>query len=855
MKKLVKLLTAGIAVVMVASFGLTACGKKDPDTSAGGSKDNRHTYNTYVTVTPSTWNELDSTDENNDAIMSYIRSAFFEYDFKFEDGKKYNADGSLNLDGIVDGAFEVKYSAATALEDVTAKYGKEWGLSDAQIAAGGYAWQITLREDLKWDDGTPIKAEDFVYTMKQQLSPEYKFARSDSYYANAVKIKNAKNYVYQGSSGLFDVAGGFTREDLVKQEDGSYLLGGSECKFVLKDSLSWTSGYTLAFLMENGYRDTYLDGASYDALLKLADDSGRVAVTDESIALMETLITKYADWDETTEEIVQYIYYNFTWPEVDFNDVGIFNDGDYNIVLVCDNPMSFFKEDGSLSYLAAYNFSSLPLVKKSLFEAYSKKSDDGLTSTYCTSFNTSASWGPYKLTYFQAGKQFILEKNDNWYGYNMEDNKGMYQTDRIVYEVIAEEEAKQLAFWQGEVDSLGISVTIAPDYKNSKYAVYSPRIAVFAVNIFSDLDTLKAGDRNNGVLAIKDFREAMSLTLDRDEYNQKLTTANKTCLGFMGEDYYYDIANAATLDDSGVYRYTEQAKSALLRTYGFTLGEDGKWSDGSKSYATMDDALDAMTGLNSVVAKQKLESAYKELTENAEKYGYDSSKKIQICLGDSVDDASSQRAYSFIKEWLEKMVEGTSFEGKIEVNYNFTFGDTIFDAFNEGLCDISTTGIGNAPFDPFYFVGAWINMSSSVATHPYWEVDKDVLTYKLPEGDYCEDAGKEVALTVADWYNSLNGNLSAEPTYDLSTAPTEIRLEILAMLEEYGLKQYNSLPTSRGFTAALHSAKWHYATDTYNTMLGFGGIAYMQYDYTDAEWEIFVQEHNGNLSEFYKSAE
>lgn len=32
---------------------------------------------------------------------------------------------------------------------------------------------MTLRNDLKWDDGTPIKAADFVYTMMQQLSPKY----------------------------------------------------------------------------------------------------------------------------------------------------------------------------------------------------------------------------------------------------------------------------------------------------------------------------------------------------------------------------------------------------------------------------------------------------------------------------------------------------------------------------------------------------------------------------------------------------------------------------------------------------------------------------------------------------------
>lgn len=829
-----------LVLVLSLSVALTGCNNTDDGKS--------YTYNTYVSTLPSNWNELDSTDSNNDNIMGYIGSAFFEYDYKFENDQKFNKDGSVNADGIIPGAFEVKYSAATALADVTAEYGKEWGLTDEQIAEGGYIWKITLREDLKWDDGTPIKAEDFVYTMKEQLNPLFKLGRMDSYYNNAVKIKNAKQYVYQGQSVWNDNGNGYSREYLEKGEDGIYTLNGNPVKIVLKESLSWV-GASLQYAMDYGYRDLYLDGEAFDQLIALADEDGRVDVTDETLALLEKVITTYASWGETADDVVNYMYYYYTWPTVDFDDVGIFAPTDYDIVLVCDNPMTFFKEDGTLSYLAAYNFSSLPLVKKDLYEAckVAPTGDSTLwTTTYCTTLETSASWGPYKLTDYQEGKGYTLTKNENWYGYGLADKKGLYQTTAIHGEVIAKEEAAQLAFWSGEVDGLGISVTIADDYKNSTYAVYSPRIAVFAINICGGLDLLKAHDRNNGVQAIKEFRQALSLSLDRADYNKKLTTANTVCLGYMGEDYYYDVEN------SGVYRYTEQAKEALLRAYGFTQNNDGTWTDGQKTYATVEDATEVMTGYNLALAKEKLEEAYAILMADPEYYGYDASKPIQICLGQSDDSESSNRTYNWVNEWITNLIAGTSFEGKIEVTKDFTLGDAWSDEFVAGNYDICTGGIGNAPFDPYYLIGGWIAQMPSVNFHEYWDPSQDYLTMTMPEGNYA-GAGETITLDVNDWYASLNGNMSDGASYNWADIDTDIRLTILGMLEEYGLTQYYSIPTSRGMSASLHAAKWNYVTDEYNTMMGFGGIEYIRYEYDDEAWTNFVASQGGDLREFYKN--
>ena len=146
-------------------------------------------YNTYTTLTPSNWNELTYQDANDTDILGYISSSFFSYDFKFDS----NGD-------IVSGEYDVEYSAATDLKDVTATYAGNAAYAVPEGATEGYAYKITLREDLKWEDGEAITAEDFIYSMKEQLNPLFQNYRADSYYVGSTVISNAQSYVKQGTT-------------------------------------------------------------------------------------------------------------------------------------------------------------------------------------------------------------------------------------------------------------------------------------------------------------------------------------------------------------------------------------------------------------------------------------------------------------------------------------------------------------------------------------------------------------------------------------------------------------------------------------------------------------------------------
>ena len=176
--KFTKMLKKLMIFVIVAIVTISLVGCVEP-------ADKGYTYRTYTALSPSNWNELTYQDQNDTQIMSYIGDSFFQYNFKYDENGE-----------ILPGEFVMEYGAATKLEDLTSQYvGEEYNISEGET---GRVYKITLRDDLKWDDGTPITAADFEYTMKEQLNPLFQNYRADSFYVGATIIHNAMGYAKQG---------------------------------------------------------------------------------------------------------------------------------------------------------------------------------------------------------------------------------------------------------------------------------------------------------------------------------------------------------------------------------------------------------------------------------------------------------------------------------------------------------------------------------------------------------------------------------------------------------------------------------------------------------------------------------
>ncbi len=833
MKKIFnKVLCLALSATMI--FSLAACGE-EPATSTPASVSasktteptaaptaeptpevvKNYTYREYLTISPSNWNELTYQDNNDTEIMSWISSNLFSFDFAFD------ANGE-----IIPGDFEVEYSAATKLEDVSSKVDAKWGVPEG---GKGYAWKITLRDDLKWEDGTPIKAEDFVYTMQQQLDPLFQNYRADSYYAGSTVLVNAEAYAKQGqvieaednsSTGMYTV------EDLVKGDDGVYTQpDGTPIFFALTDALSWCSGYSVTDYA------AYMDADAFASLQALANEAGRVPVTDETIALVTKLIDT-DDWGhEPAENVPYYMVYPFTYPAIDFSEVGIFTgDNEYEIVIVLKKALNLVKEDGSLSYQAAYNMASLPLVNKAMFESCKIAPSEGSTlwtSNYNSSKETTMSWGPYKLESFQAGKQFTLVKNENWFGYGLEQYAGQYQTTAIVCDIIDEWNSAWLEFKAGNLDGIGIDVSIADEYKGSDQAYFTPDDYIQSMQLQSDKAALKARETegiNKTLLAYSDFRKALSLGVNRDDFATKTTTSSLAGFGIFNSMHYYDVENG------GAYRNTDEARQVLCNVYAVDASQ----------YASLKDAENAITGYNLTEARKLLTNAYNEALANGDIKETD---KVFLTFGSGAITETVQRRVDYLGNAFKELAVGTPLEGRIDYEFK-DYSTKWSNDFRDGVYDICMGGWTGADWDPGYFLMAYL--SPDYMYSKAWDTSSQMMTFTMK--GVAEDGGDITdTMSLMDWYNCLNG-LNGKYDWSDVALPNSKRLQLIAALEEQILAAYYTVPLYYNFAASLISFKLDYITYDYNTFMGYGGLRYATYNYDDDAWAEVVKQQNGELN-------
>lgn len=840
-----------VLAMTVACFA--SCGTKDDSTgdSTGVTPAviKKGTYHTTTATMPSNWNELTYQDNNDTQILNYITSGFFEYDYKFDDAKggKYNADGSINVDAIVPGGYTTNYLAATDLKDVTATVDAKWGYTDAQKAAGGYAWQITLRKDLKWDDGTAIKADDYVYSMQAQLDPDFLNFRADTYY-NTLQVKKAKAYFNKNQEATYPSVG-------TKYESADAAIAAGEVIYLDVYSLWGASGYVdkdgnkapqwIPITDETVYDtpDAWAAGKAEDAFTAKGLFEQYKGMVDVGGKYEACLAIKVANTER----------------DITFEDVGFYKVDDYSFVILMDKSYKFLKDDGSLSYLAAYYMQSLPLVHKAKYEKSKIAPAAGSTlwtSKYNSSLETTASCGPYKLESFQSGKAYTLVKNDNWFGYGLEAYKNQYNVTKIECEKVEEPSQNWMKFLAGEIDGVALDSEHINDYMHSKYVVYTPGTGTFGMQLFSDLNVLKKSGNNNGILAIDEFRQAISLSLNRSDVVEKIWPGTAVaCFGLMNSQYYYDVENG------GVYRDTTEAKEGILRAYGFTKGADGKWSGGEINGASLDDAYEALTGYNPVKAKELVKVAYDKLVAKAEYYGYDASKGITIVYGSSIDNAKQRQRCQYVQDLLNTLCAGTGLEGKITLKFDASAGDKWSNAFRSGATQIGFGyGFDGNPFNPFDIVGGFVDPENSLNYHTYWNTKNEKMTLTMPAGDY-EGAGKTITMSLCNWYKCLNGladkaNGDTEVyNWDAGYAPASARLVVLAALEEKVIQKAYSVMLIGEYSGELSSPKFSQISYDYNTFMAYGGMRYLVVNYTDAEWAEYVAAHNNDLTSEYKKAE
>ncbi|MBP3700376.1 MAG: hypothetical protein J6I64_00660, partial [Lachnospiraceae bacterium] len=184
MKKWLALLLAGVMALSMIGCGTNpgtettkapeVSGETQPDETQPVVDENAtYTYNYALSTFPTNWNVHDYETAIDAEILDYIVSGFFTFDYN----------------DTLDGYQIVPYMAVSEPEDVTAQYAADWGIPADATAR---AWKITLRDDLKWEDGTPIVAQDFVKSAELLLNPLAQNHRADTQYQGDLSLINAK---------------------------------------------------------------------------------------------------------------------------------------------------------------------------------------------------------------------------------------------------------------------------------------------------------------------------------------------------------------------------------------------------------------------------------------------------------------------------------------------------------------------------------------------------------------------------------------------------------------------------------------------------------------------------------------
>lgn len=840
MKKLLAML---LAVVMVVSV-FAGCQKADPTTTTGPNGatnpsnpadeivfetfEGDFIYKDSVSVLASNWNPHTYQNADQAYPLDFTTSGLFT--FMYND-YFHPVEGKEAFAGYV----IVPDMAASMPVDVTEKVKAdhpEFGIPES--ATSGFAYTIDLNDYLCFDDGTKINAQTYVESMKRMLDPKLLNYRAEDVYTGSLIIKGAKEYANQGRS-VFTALG---------KTSGAFVQGGGDAT-------------TLYINVADFWGITAPDGSKY------------VSVTDE------TLIRDPAIEEGKPEDYVsgKYLWENYLAPGAyyeaysgdyvgtmvffedgfEFKNVGIFASGEYQITVVLENALSGFYLYYNLGVL------DLSLVNVEKYDSLLKEEDGVWTSTYNTSVETAVSYGPYKVSAYQTDKSMHFVRNDKWWGYtdgkhvyqDPEDGLyyNMYQTTEIDTQVVAESATVKMMFLKGQLMGYGLQAEDFETYRNSDYVYETPATTIFFLVLNGHMDAIKEREAAENfdkattdieTITLQSFRQAMAITYDKDLFCSTVSPARSATYAAIGNLYVYDV------DTGARYRDTDQAKQILCDVY----------SVDTSKYANLDDAVESITGYDPETAKKLYQQAYTEALEK----GY-----ITDANNDGISDQTVTMTYSlpadsdfmtttinYLNEKLADVLVGTGFEGKVQIIKSAPLGDEEWsEKLKAGQTDCCLCGWQGSALDPFSLTDLYTNPAKAYDA-AWFDATTVELTLTVNVGGVDKTEMKEVTMTMKQWSDALNGATVEVDgvAYNFGDGQTDVdtRLAILAGVEGEILKTYNYLPMMQNASMALLSQQVYYVVEEYSPVMGRGGIAYMKYNYNEAEWKAFVEsQENGEL--------
>lgn len=848
-KKLIAMLLAGAMTV-----GMAACGGNGSDGGETNGSDaasqpseteaavqtfeGDYTYNDWVGVLSANWNP--HTYQTTDEAYPLSKLTMGLYGFVFNDDL-HPVEGKESYEGYA----IVPEMAASLPVDVTEQMKAdhpEFGIPES--ATAGFAYTIDLNPDACWEDGTPIKAVDYVESMKRLLDPKLQNYRAGGMYESTFRITGAEDYANSGNSVPR------TLEAIMAKTGAESIDAVKEAYADAKGFINWGNSFGKKYDLENF---PWEPGQDVDPAGFTLEPTGKPEELPFNLAdSCEFFVKCYIALGESEETGAGFIpsemFVEYAYPaDVDYSTVGLYESGEYQLTLVLDKSLAGFN--------LLYSLTSNWLVKTDLYDECLKEQTSAAgsawSSTYNTSVDSTCSYGPYKLSSYQSDKGMHFVKNDKWYGYTdgkhvyVDPNDGltypMYQTTEIDCQVVAEVATAKLMFLKGELMQYKLQTEDFDTYRNSDFCYFTPGESTFFIILNGNMPAIQkreaASDFDKSkndleMLTLTSFHRAMGLTYDKAQYVEARSPSDSPAFGLIGNAYIYDPNTGAK------YRDTDQAKQVLCDVYGV---------DTSK-FASLDDAVASITGYDPVAAKEWYQKAYEEGLEKGYITDADGDGKcdqmisIMYAVSGSITDKLTQ-TLDYLTDKANEVTAGTPFEGKIEFVPSAPLGNAWADNIKGGLADTVMAGWSGSAMNPFGLAEVYTNPSYQYDAQ-WWDSTSVDMTLNID--------GKDVTMNLQEWTQALNGTVVNKDGVDYNfgdgIGDPETRLDILAGIEKNVLLTYNYLPLTEAGSMALLSQKAFYVVEEYNPVMGYGDLPYLRYNYNDADWTAYVAEQGGELT-------
>lgn len=255
----------------------------------------------------------------------------------------------------------IESDLTSGYEDVTGEYAGSYGVPETAVR--GYAFRITLNDDACWDDGTPITADDWIYSGRRMLESG---SETMLILANARAYRNGETH----------------NPKIIPLKDAGYS--------------------SVAAAQEAGITEFYVDVEHYWGLgegWRSVKDITRLEDPAMTRGYPEMYVSAAWLYDRYLADERPYAYFQGEFVGIagegtplTLEDVGLLKTDDYELVLILEEP------EGATSLIT--KLVDFRLVREG--------------STYRSAAG-SVSYGPYRVMEVTS-TGIRLEKNPNWWG-------------------------------------------------------------------------------------------------------------------------------------------------------------------------------------------------------------------------------------------------------------------------------------------------------------------------------------------------------------------------------------------------------------------------------------------------------